>query len=74
MPCDEHNIGIKCNPVVTTAIHDLEKRVISPGCLKHFRIQVFVPVVTLERSEKLCIKEESSHEPRSPREKKGTDG
>lgn len=60
------NIRIDGDPVFATTVDNLEKPVIALGPLKHLRVEVFVPVIALEGSEYLRIKEEQVTMPAAP--------
>jgi len=62
------------DPVLAATVDNLEQPVIALGPLKHLRVQVFVPVVALEGSEYLRIKEEPGNDPCRSRERQRTNG
>src|SRR5437016_2590991 len=51
-----HNVRFGGHSVLAAAIDCLENRVVAPCSLEHFGIQVFVPVVALQRCPDRCVR------------------
>jgi len=55
MNCGWRHVGIDCDPVAAVTVHNLENPVITPWVLKQLGVQIFIPVIALERSEDCSI-------------------